>query len=54
MRNMVKVNDTDIKRATQGWLLLTFFMCLHKQLSSFNSIVVQTSEKRDSSNRQLK
>ena len=36
----------------QGWLLLTFFICLHNQLSSFNSIVVQMSEKRDSSNRQ--
>ena len=35
---------------TQGWLLLTFFICLHNQLSSFNSIIVQISEKRDSSN----
>ena len=32
--------------------LLTFFICLHNQLSSFNSIIVQMSEKRDSSNRQ--
>ena len=31
---------------TQGWLLLTFFICLHNQLSSFNSIIVQMSEKR--------
>ena len=23
----------------QGWLLLTFFLCLHNQLSSFNSII---------------
>ena len=30
----------------QGWLLLTFFICLHNQLSSFNSIIVQMSEKR--------
>ena len=30
--------------------LLTFFICLHNQLSSFNSIIVQMSEKRDSSN----
>ena len=30
----------------QGWLLLTFFICLHNQLSSFSSIVVQMSEKR--------
>ena len=37
---------------TQGWLLLTFSICLQNQLSSFNSIVVQMSEKRDSSNRQ--
>ena len=28
------------------------FICLHSQLSSFNSIIVQMSEKRDSSNRQ--
>ena len=34
----------------QSWLLLTFFICLHNQLSSFNSIIVQMSEKRDSSN----
>ena len=36
----------------QGWLLLTFFICLHYQLSSFNSIIVQMSEKHDSSSRQ--
>ena len=38
----------------QGWLLLMFFICLHNQLSSFNSIIaqIQMSEKRDSSNRQ--
>ena len=36
----------------QGWLLLTFFICLHNQLGSFNSIILQMSEKRDSSNRQ--
>ena len=37
---------------TQGWLLLTFFMCLHNhnQLSSFNSIILQISEKRDEVN----
>ena len=34
----------------QGWLLLPFFICLHNQISSFNSIKVQMSEKRDSSN----
>ena len=36
----------------QGWLLLTFFICLHNQLSSFNSIIVQMSEKHDSSSGQ--
>ena len=36
----------------QGWLLLTFFLCLHNQLSSFNSIIVRMSEKHDSSSRQ--
>ena len=30
----------------QGWLLLTYFICLHNQLSSFNCIIVQMSEKR--------
>ena len=30
----------------QGWLLLTFFICLHNQLSFFNSIIVQMSKKR--------
>ena len=58
-----KVNDTHREKLVlkrihtkifemQGWLLLTFFICLHNQLSSFNSIIVQMSEKRDSSNRQ--
>ena len=28
----------------QGWLLLTFFICSHNQLSSFNFIIVQMSE----------
>ena len=36
----------------QGWLLQMIFIRLQNQLSSFNSIVVQMSEKRDSSNRQ--
>ena len=36
----------------QGWLLLMFFTCLHNQLRYFNSIIVQMSEKRDSSSRQ--
>ena len=54
----VFVNDTHIEEIDsvqkfieiQDWLLLTFFICLHNQLSSFNSIIVQISEKRDSSN----
>ena len=33
----------------QVWLLLAFFVCLHNQLSSFNSTIVQMSEKLDSS-----
>ena len=36
----------------QGWLLLTFLICLHNQLSSFNSVIKQMSEKHDSSSRQ--
>ena len=36
----------------QGWLLLTFFICLQNQSSSFNSIIVQISEKHDPSSRQ--
>ena len=36
----------------EGWLRLTFFICLHKQLSSFNFIIVQISEKHDLSSRQ--
>ena len=36
----------------QGWFILTFFICLHKKLSSFTSIIVQMPEKRDSSSRQ--
>ena len=56
----LSVNDTHMEELdsvqkfieTQGWLLLKFFMCLHNQLSSFNSVFVQTSEKRDSSSKQ--
>ena len=36
----------------QGWLFLTFFICLHNQLSSFNYFIVQISEKHDSSSGQ--
>ena len=40
------------KNETQGWLLLKFFICLHNQVSSLNSIMVQMSGKCDSSSRQ--
>ena len=48
----IRINDTYIEELDsvqkfikmQGWLLLTFFICLHNQLSSFNSIIVQMSE----------
>ena len=30
----------------QGWLLVTFFICLHNLLSSFDFIIVQMSEKQ--------
>ena len=52
MEKLVLLNSVQIFIEMQGWLLLTFFICLHNQLSSFNSIIVQISEKRDSSNRQ--
>ena len=61
--SFLQFNDTQGKNCTlqnsvqkfieiHGWLLLTIFIRLHNQLSSFNSIIVQMSEKRDSSNRQ--
>ena len=51
---MLIFNDTHLEELDsvqifieiQGRLLLTFFICLHNQLSSFNSIIVQMSEKR--------
>ena len=48
--HMEQLDSVEIFIEIQGWLLLTFFICLHNQLSSFNSIIVQMSEKRDSSN----
>ena len=50
----VNFNDTHMEKLDsvqkfieiQGWPLLTFSTCLHNQLSSFNSIVVQMSEKQ--------
>ena len=54
LRLVSSLNDTHMKEflcftefSTKiSWLLLTFFICLHNQLSSFNSIIVQMSEKR--------
>ena len=43
--HMEKLDSVEIFIEIQGWLLLTFFICLHNQLSSFNSIIVQMSEK---------
>ena len=51
-KNFALLNSVQKFVEIQGWLLLTFFICLHNQLSSFNSIIVQMSEKGDSSNRQ--
>ena len=49
-RTCALLNSVQTFIEIQGWQLLTFFICLHNQLSSFNSIIVQISEKRDSSN----
>ena len=54
------VNDTHMEEfdpvqkfiETQGLLLQTFFICLHNQWTSFNSIIVQMSEIGDSSSKQ--
>ena len=51
--NCIYLNDTHMEEhdsvqeliEIEGWLLLTFFMCLHNHLSSFNSIIVQETEK---------
>ena len=51
-RTCALLNSVQIFIEIQGWLLLTFFICLHNQLSSFNSIIVQMPEKGDSLNRQ--
>ena len=48
-RTCTLLNSAQKLIEAQGRLLLRFFICLHKQLSSFNSIIVQMSEKRDSS-----
>ena len=49
---MEELGSVQISIETNGWLLLTIFICLRNQLSSFNSIIVQVSEKRDSSGKQ--
>ena len=57
---MQKINNTHMQELDsvqkfieiQGWLLLTFLICLHNQLSSFKSVIKQMSEKYDSSSRQ--
>ena len=51
-KNLCFTEFSTKSRWNQGWLPLTFFICLHNQLNSFNSIIVQMSEKRGSSNRQ--
>ena len=47
--HMEKLDSVQKFIEKQGWLLLTF--CIHSQLSDFNSIIVQMSEKRDSSSK---
>ena len=51
-----KLCFTQFSTRMAPWLLLTFFVCLHNQLSSIHSIItyyrVQMFEKGDSSNRQ--
>ena len=55
----IEVNDTHMEELDsvqkfsdiQGWLHLTFFICLHNQLCYFDSVIVQMSEKRDSLSR---
>ena len=51
-KNCALLNSVQKFIEIKGWLVCTFFIYLHNQLSSFNSIIVQMSEKRDLSNRQ--
>ena len=39
-KNFALLNSVQKFIEIKGWLLLTFFICLHNQLSSFNSIIV--------------
>ena len=43
---MEELNSVQKFIEIQDWLLMTFFICLHSQLSYFNSIIVQMPEKR--------
>ena len=60
--NFSTISDTHVEELDsvqkfieiKGWLPMTFSICLHNQLSFFNSIIVQMSEKHDSSNKQYK
>ena len=50
LTNIDKKNLSKIRNERNGFRTLTkLFLCLHNKLSSFNSIIVQMSEKRDSS-----
>ena len=42
---MEELNSVQKFIEIQDWLLMTFFICLHSQLSYFNSIIVQMPEK---------
>ena len=50
-KKLASLNSVQKFIGIQDWLLLTFFICLRSQLSSFNSIIIQMSEKTNSSNR---
>ena len=58
MRNIISTYDTHMEELVLYWIQYKhsskykvgcFWRCLHNQLSSFNSIIVQMPEKRDSS-----
>ena len=51
-KNLYSLNSVQKFTEIQGWPLATFFICLHNQLSSSNSIIAPMFEKHDSSNRQ--
>ena len=43
---MILLNSVQKFIEMKGWLLLTLFFCLHKQLNYFNSIIVRMSGRR--------